>query len=121
MMDISNGLIIIIIAFFTLVGMSMIVLGIILYRRQPGQKSTDYVTQIKSPTADNRDPGSPQPADWPYARNPEREGAVHRGSGGMVPTEVGRFNDNNVPAQLSRYPLPPKNDPFIPSDVSRRI
>lgn len=121
MIDIPNVVIILIIAFFTFIGVAMIILGIYLYRRQPGQKSTDYVTQIKAPTADNPHAGSDQPADWLYSKKPEGEGAVHRGSGGMVPTEVGRLLDNIVPPQLSRNPLSPKNEPILPADVSRKL
>jgi hypothetical protein len=115
MIEIPSVVIIGTIIFFTLVGLFMIVLGITLYRRQSTQDNQDYVTQIKRPGADEGQPDRLQQADWVESIHELSQGAVHRGSSEMIPTEIGNLLNNIIP------PISARKEPILPADVSRRL
>lgn len=120
-MNISTGLVLAITGFFCFVGFMMIILGITLHRRQSTPGNKDYVTEVKRPSSADSDPVVTPAPVWPEPAEQQVAGSVHRGSGEMMPSEIGNFFHNIIPAQLSPNLLPARNEPILPADVSKRL
>jgi hypothetical protein len=119
MIDIPNSLILTITCFFTLIGLLMIVLGIALYRRQSPSRNRDYVTEVKRPESEGGQAGAA--IDWTETERQQMAGAVHRGGGVIVPTEIGNLLDQIVPPKLSQNVLFSRKEPILPADVSKKL
>jgi hypothetical protein len=121
MLDIPTNLILAIIGFFSLIGVCMVILGIFLYRRQPTQSDRDYVTQIKRPFDMDNNEWEPAknkmdaPIEQPFS------GSVQKGSGGVLPGQVGDLLKNVLPQQLQPVVFSHRQEPVLPADVNKQL